>query len=109
MAKTTLEDIEALLSEEDGGDDEKSSPDYSGGSYGVTARELRAFIERAETLAAEKAEIAEFEKELFAEAKGRGYDTKVMKKLIAMRKRNADDIAEEGAVLEMYMEALGMG
>jgi len=43
-----------------------------------------------------------------AEAKGRGYDTKVMRKVIALRKRDQDDIAEEEAVLEMYKEALGM-
>ena len=43
-----------------------------------------------------------------AEAKGRGYDTKVMRKLITMRRRDKDDIAEEEALLEMYKEALGM-
>ena len=43
-----------------------------------------------------------------AEAKGRGYDTKVMRKVIALRKRDQNDIAEEEAVLEMYKEALGM-
>lgn len=100
-----LEDIDALLAE---GEDEESSPDYSGGNVGVAARELKAFIERAERLAAEKAEIAEQEKEVFAEAKGRGYDVKVMKKVIAIRKRNRDDVAEEDAILEMYMAALGM-
>lgn len=77
-------------------------------AYNVTAQELRAFIERAEQLEAEKKDIAEQEKELFAEAKGRGYDTKVMKKVIALRKRKPDDIAEEEAVLEMYKAALGM-
>ena len=66
-------------------------------------------IERAEQLAAEKKDIAEQEKELFAEAKGRGYDTKVMRKVIALRKRKPDEIAEEEAVLEMYKSALGMG
>ena len=77
-------------------------------TYSVTADELRQFIERAEMLAAEKRDIAEQEKELFAEAKGRGYDTKVMRKVIALRKRKPDDIAEEEAVLEMYKAALGM-
>lgn len=74
--------------------------------YNVTADELKSFIERAEQLAAEKRDIAEQEKELFAEAKGRGYDTKVMRLIIARRKRRADDIAEEEAVLEMYLRAL---
>lgn len=77
-------------------------------AYNVASDELRQFIERAEQLAAEKADIAEQEKELFAEAKGRGYDTKVMKKVIALRKRKPDEIAEEEAVLEMYKAALGM-
>ena len=44
-----------------------------------------------------------------AEAKGRGYDTKVLRKVISLRKREPDDIAEEEAVLEMYKEALGIG
>ena len=77
-------------------------------AYGVAADELRQFIEQFEQLEAEKKDIAEQEKELFAEAKGRGYDTKVMRKVIALRKRKPDDIAEEEAVLDMYKAALGM-
>lgn len=77
-------------------------------SYRVTADELRQFIERMERLEAEKKDIADQQKEVLAEAKGRGYDTKVMRKVIALRKRDADDLAEEEAVLEMYKEALGM-
>ena len=78
------------------------------GHNSVTADELRQFIERAEQLASEKKDVAKQEKELFAEAKGRGFDTKVMKKVIALRKRKADDIAEEDAILDMYKSALGM-
>ena len=77
-------------------------------SYRVTADELRQFIERIERLDAERKDLAEQQKEVMAEAKGRGYDTKVMRKLITMRKRDKDDIAEEEAILEMYKEALGM-
>lgn len=77
-------------------------------SYRVTADELRQFIERFERLEAEKKDIAEQQKEVMAEAKARGYDTAVMRKLIALRKRDTDDIAEEEAVLEMYKQALGM-
>jgi uncharacterized protein (UPF0335 family) len=80
----------------------------SSDAYGVAAGELRQFIERYERLEAEKQEIADQQKEVMAEAKGRGYDTKVMRKVIALRKRDADDIAEEEAVLEMYKSALGM-
>lgn len=77
-------------------------------SYRVTADELRQFIERFERLEADKRDIADQQKEVMAEAKGRGYDTKVMRKVIALRKRDKDDIAEEEAVLDMYKQALGM-
>jgi uncharacterized protein (UPF0335 family) len=77
-------------------------------SYRVTADELRQFIERFERLEAEKKDIAEQQKEVMAEAKGRGYDVKVMRKVIALRKRDSAEIAEEEAVLDMYKEALGM-
>ncbi|NGM47727.1 DUF2312 domain-containing protein [Rhodobacter sp. SGA-6-6] len=76
--------------------------------YTVTADELRQFIERFEQLESEKKDVAEQQKELMAEAKGRGYDTKVMRKVIALRKRKPEEIAEEEAVLEMYKAALGM-
>ncbi|WP_443216565.1 DUF2312 domain-containing protein [Rhodophyticola sp. CCM32] len=77
-------------------------------SYRVTADELRQFIERYERLEAEKKDIADQQKEVMAEAKGRGYDTRILRKVVALRKREPDDIAEEEAVLEMYKEALGM-
>lgn len=77
-------------------------------TYRVTADELRQFIERYERLEAEKKDIADQQKEVMAEAKGRGYDTKVIRKVIALRKRDKDDIAEEEAVLDMYKQALGM-
>lgn len=74
----------------------------------VTADELRQFIERYEQLDAEKADVAEQQKDLMAEARGRGYDTTVMKALIAMRKKKPDDLAEFEAVLELYKLSLGM-
>ena len=77
-------------------------------AYAVTADELRQLIERYERLDAEKSDIADQQKEVMAEAKGRGYDTSVMRKIIAMRKRDKDDLAEEEAILEMYKSALGM-
>jgi len=75
---------------------------------GVAAAELRQFIERFERLEAEKKEIADQQKEVMAEAKARGYDTKVMRKVVALRKREPDDVAEEEAVLDLYKQALGM-
>ncbi|MEM9437430.1 MAG: DUF2312 domain-containing protein [Pseudomonadota bacterium] len=85
-----------------------TSPDPSSESYRVTANELRQFIERFERLEAEKKDLADQQKEVMAEAKARGYDTKVMRKIVALRKRDKDDLAEEEAVLDMYKAALGM-
>ena len=80
----------------------------SGEAYRVTADELRQFIERFENLEIEKRDIADQQKEVMAEAKGRGYDTKILRKLVVLRKRDLQDIAEEEAVLDMYKSALGM-
>lgn len=80
----------------------------SDAQYNVTADELRQFIEQYEQLDAEKKDIAERQKEVMAEAKARGYDTKVMRKIVALRKRDRDDVAEEEAILEMYKSALNM-
>nr|WP_271179338.1 DUF2312 domain-containing protein [Paracoccus kondratievae] len=77
-------------------------------AYGIAAGELRQFIEQYEQLEAEKNDLAEQQKELMTEAKARGYETKAMRRLIALRKRDPDDIAEEEALLELYKAALGM-
>ena len=77
-------------------------------SYSVTADELRQFIERFEQLEAEKRDLAEQQKELMAEAKGRGYDTTILREVIALRRRKPDEVAEHEAILEMYKTALGM-
>ena len=83
----------------------QDSPDTS---YHVTADELRQFIERIERLDAEKKDIADQQKEVMAEAKGRGYDIKVLRKLVSLRRRDEGEVAEEEAILELYKEALGM-
>ncbi|RNF34306.1 DUF2312 domain-containing protein [Paracoccus methylarcula] len=88
----------------------KGDPDWQGHNshaYSVTTAELRQFIERVERLNQEKADIAEQAKEVFAEAKGRGYSIPTIKKVIAIRKKDRDQVAEEDAVLAMYREALG--
>lgn len=72
------------------------------------AEELRRFIERWEALDADKRAIADEQKEIMAEAKSRGYDTKIMRRIIAERKRDSDEIAEEEAILDLYRSALGM-
>jgi uncharacterized protein (UPF0335 family) len=75
---------------------------------GIAAQELRQFIERIERLEAEKKDIVDTQKEVMAEAKGRGYDTTCLRKIVAIRKRDADDVAEEQTVMDLYMSALGM-
>jgi uncharacterized protein (UPF0335 family) len=82
--------------------------DVTDSTYRVTTSELKAFVERFERLEAEKKDIADQQKEVMAEAKSRGYDTKVLRKIIGMRKRDPQDLSEEEAVLELYKEALGM-
>jgi uncharacterized protein (UPF0335 family) len=74
----------------------------------ATAAELRQIIEQFEQLESERNDLAERQKDVMADAKGRGYDTKVIRKIIALRKRDKDDLAEEAAVMEIYMAALGM-
>ena len=82
--------------------------DNSGISYRVAADELRQFVERFENLETEKRNITDQQKEIMAEAKSRGYDTKIMRKLVVLRKRDLQDLAEEEAILSMYKSALGM-
>ena len=77
-------------------------------SYRVTAEELRQFVERFERLEIEKKDIADQQKEVLAEAKSRGYDTRIMRKIVSLRKRDLEELAEEEAVLSMYKTALGM-
>ena len=77
-------------------------------AFSAAGDELRSFIERFEHLEAERRDISDQMKEVMAEAKGRGYDTKALRKIIALRRRKPDDIAEEEAVLDLYRQALGM-
>ena len=77
-------------------------------SYRVTAEELRQFVERFERLEIEKKDISDQQKEVMAEAKSRGYDTRIMRKIVSLRKRDLEEVAEEEAVLSMYKTALGM-
>ncbi len=74
----------------------------------VAAGQLRAFIERVERLEEEKQTIADDIKEVFAEAKGTGFDTKAMRTIIRLRKKDANERQEEEAILDLYKAALGM-
>jgi len=74
----------------------------------VAAGQLRAFIERIERLEEEKQTIADDIKEVFAEAKGTGFDTKAMRTIIRLRKKDQAEREEEEAMLDLYLSALGM-
>jgi len=74
----------------------------------VHGAQLRGIIERIETLEREKAEIAEQVKEVYAEAKGNGFDTKILRAVIGLRKKTAEERSEAEAMLDLYMQALGM-
>lgn len=75
---------------------------------GVTGEQLRSLIERIERLEEEKAALAEDIKEVYAEAKGNGFDIKVMRQIIRLRKMDSNDRSELEAILETYKAALGM-
>jgi len=70
--------------------------------------QLKALVERIERLEEEKKSIAGDIKEVYAEAKANGFDTKVLRKVISLRKKDAAERQEEEAILDLYLEALGM-
>ncbi len=74
----------------------------------VASEELRSLIERIERLEEEKGAISDDIKDVYGEAKGRGYDTKAMRTIVRMRKKDANERAEEEMVLDTYLAALGM-
>ena len=76
---------------------------------GLIAKEqLKQYIDRIQRLEREKSEIAEDIKEVFAEAKGGGFDTKIMKKILRLIQSDKDKIAEEEAIFELYKAALDL-
>lgn len=74
----------------------------------VGADEIKAFVERVENLEAEKKALSEDIKEVYLEAKGRGFDAPVLRRIVAIRKMDAAKRKEFEAVLDLYMSALGM-
>nr|WP_210290140.1 DUF2312 domain-containing protein [Rhizobium skierniewicense] len=74
----------------------------------VAAAELRSIIERVERLEEEKSAISDDIKDVMGEAKGRGYDTKAIRTIIRLRKKDANERIEEESILQTYMAALGM-
>ncbi|TCR64669.1 DUF2312 domain-containing protein [Bosea sp. BK604] len=73
----------------------------------VAGEQLKSIVERIERLEEEKKTIADDIGEVYAEAKGSGYDVKVLRKVIAMRKRDLDERKEEEAILDLYLQAVG--
>ena len=78
------------------------------GHNGVAADELRQFVERIERLEEEKAGIASDIRDVYAELKGRGFDTKAVRQIVRLRKQDAAERQEQEAILELYMRAMGM-
>ncbi|MBI2254803.1 MAG: DUF2312 domain-containing protein [Proteobacteria bacterium] len=77
-------------------------------SGGIAADHLKSFIERIERLEEEKAAIAGDIKEVYAEAKGNGFDTKIMRQIVRLRKMEPNDRQEQEELLDIYMRAVGM-
>jgi len=75
---------------------------------GIQAEQLKSIIERIERLEEEKAGIASDIKDIYAEAKGNGYDTKALRQVIRLRKKDAAERDEEEHILDTYKRALGM-
>ncbi len=75
---------------------------------GITAEQLRSYIERIERLEEEKAAIAADVREVYAEAKSNGFDVKIMRQVLRLRKLDHDDRSEQEALLDLYKRALGM-
>ena len=84
--------------------DTNESTDVSG----VAGGQLKSFIERIERLMEEIKGLQDDVKDVYAEAKGNGFDVKVMRKIISLRKRDAAEVEEEETILDLYMQALGM-
>lgn len=79
-----------------------------GGSNSIDANHLKAFIERIEKLETEKREIADDIKDVYAEAKGTGYDIKIVRKVVSLRRQDRHKRREEEEILDLYLSALGM-
>ncbi len=75
---------------------------------GITGQRLLSFIERIERLREEQSALKEDEKEVFAEAKGTGFDTKTIRKLIKLRKMEAEERREQAELLDLYATAIGL-
>lgn len=77
------------------------------GHNNVTGERLRSFVSRIEQLEEDRAETAADIKEVYAELKGEGFDTKIVRKIVARRKRDEQEVSEEEELMDLYLSALG--
>lgn len=87
--------------------DNKSKPRADDGDDLTTGDQLKSIVQRIERLEEEKKTIADDIKEVYSEAKANGYDTKVLRKLISIRRRDQNEVKEEEAILDLYLQAVG--
>jgi len=99
MAKTNLKSKSV---EFEGEDEEKAAP------TNVSGARLKSFLERIERLEEEKKALSEDIRDVYAEAKGTGFEPKIMRKIISLRKANVEKRREEQELLDLYMSAIGM-
>lgn len=78
------------------------------GHNSISAQALEGYVKRIERLKEERAALAEDEKQVFSEAKGNGFDVKIMREVIRLRAMDPSDVAERRALVDLYMEALGV-
>jgi len=102
-----MNDVVQLNPEADEAEDEQKLKTTSTRTVGTTADRLKSFIMRIERLEEDKKGIADDIKEVFSEAKGEGFDVKVLRKVIALRKKDPEERAEEEELLELYLSAIG--
>ncbi|MFY9970379.1 MAG: DUF2312 domain-containing protein [Roseiarcus sp.] len=88
--------------------DDVAKPTASTGTSDVNAGHLRAFIERIERLEEEKKALADDIKDVYGEAKANGFDTRIMRKVVSIRKQDRDKRIEEETILDLYLAALGL-
>ena len=87
---------------------ETTSPDTPTDVGGIAADQLRSFIERIENLEEEKSNLQNDIKDVYAEAKSAGFDTKIMRQIVRLRKLDRDDLAEQDELLELYRRAVNV-
>jgi len=79
-----------------------------GHNSSIAGDQLKSLIERIESLEEEKTGVVNLIKDVYSEAKGNGYDARVLRKIVARRKRDAAEVSEEEAIMALYLRAIGM-